>query len=343
MLDFGPWDRFVSLLSWCSATTNPSLLNKAARMEEYKTVVDDAVQYAKGVSDVSEEERMHILIDKLAVNFGKEILQYVPGYVSTEVDARLSFDAEGSIRRAHRLIKMYEDVGVSKDRILIKLASTWEGLKAAEVLQKEGIHCNMTLMFNFYQAVVAANVGATLVSPFVGRIYDWYKKAWGREISAEEDPGVLSVRQIYRYFKSIGADTVVMGASFRNVGEIRALAGCDKLTINPDLLRALRESSDPVDRVLDPESARKEYTGGRVELTESEFRFQLNGASRIHEHNEKNAFYLYCMSILVCCSCLSSLQLAEDAMATEKLAEGIRKFSEDIGKLEDFLKPLLNA
>lgn len=286
------------------ATTNPSLIYKAAQMEEYAELVKSAVGDNAGNTDV-DDETMALILDKLAVNFGKEILKVVPGYVSTEVDARLSFDTEASVKRARRIISMYEEAGVSRERVLIKLATTWEGCQAAEILEKEGIHCNMTLLFSFAQAVAAAQVGATLVSPFVGRILDWYKKSTGRDgYPAEEDPGVLSVRRIYNYYKAHGFETIVMGASFRNKGELLALAGCDRLTIAPSLLEALSASNEPVERKLTPEGAAEACTDAKTTVTEQQFRWQLN----------------------------------EDAMATEKLAEGIRNFAADLIKLEAFLK-----
>ncbi|TMW63383.1 hypothetical protein Poli38472_002324 [Pythium oligandrum] len=292
------------------ATTNPSLLFKAATMEQYKHLVDDAVQYGKALdASLSEEDRLAHIIDKLSVNFGLEILKIVPGYVSTEVDARLSFDTEATIERAHRIIKLYEDAGISKDRILIKIASTWEGIQACKHLQQEGISCNMTLLFGFAQAVACAEANATLISPFVGRILDWYKAKTGKAgYESHEDPGVLSVTKIYQYYKKYGHKTIVMGASFRNTGEITELAGCDRLTISPNLLDELSESTTPVIRKLDPESAAMNYVGDSVSFDEKSFRLSLN----------------------------------EDAMATEKLAEGIRGFSADIVKLEEILKAKLS-
>jgi transaldolase len=291
------------------ATTNPSLLFKAATMEQYAHLVDDAVTYGKGLdADLSEHERLGYIIDKLSVNFGLEILKIVPGYVSTEVDARLSFDKEATINRAHRIIEMYKKAGIGKERILVKIASTWEGIQACKELQKEGISCNMTLLFGFAQAVGCAEANATLISPFVGRILDWHKAKTGKSsYESHEDPGVISVSKIYQYYKKFGYKTVVMGASFRNVGEITELAGCDRLTISPNLLDDLSKSFEPIDRKLDNESAAKKYTGEKVSLSEKEFRLSLN----------------------------------EDAMATEKLAEGIRGFSADIVKLEEILKSKL--
>lgn len=244
---------------------------------------------------------------QLFVNFGAEILKYVPGYVSTEVDARLSFDVEGSLRRARRLVSMYEELGVPKSRVLIKLAATWEGIQAARVLEAEGTHCNMTLLFSFAQAVACADAGATLISPFVGRIMDWYKKSTGKDFAPADDPGVISVARIYRYYKKHGISTIVMGASFRNIGEVTELAGCDRLTISPALLEQLAKSDAPVAAKLSPASSAAECTDAAVHYDEAAFRWALN----------------------------------EDAMATEKLAEGIRNFGIDIGKLEVFLSPLL--
>ena len=244
----------------------------------------------------------------MAVNFGCEILKIVPRYVSTEVDARLSFDKEGTISKARELIALYEEAGVSKDRILIKIASTWEGIKAAEVLEKEGIRCNLTLLFGFGQAVACAEANIFLISPFVGRILDWYKASEGVDgYPAEEDPGVKSVRRIYQYYKKYGYETIVMGASFRNSGEIKALAGCDALTIGPKFLDELKAESGNLPRVLSPEQAAQDCQDEKLSLTEESFRWMLN----------------------------------EDAMATEKLSEGIRKFAADLVKLEAFIKEAL--
>ncbi|HHH48868.1 MAG TPA: transaldolase [Gammaproteobacteria bacterium] len=281
------------------ATTNPSLLYKAAQMPQYQPLVQSAIEYAQARGG-SEEQRRLLTLDKIAVNFGKEILDIVPGRVSTEVDARLSFDTAATIARAEQLIALYREAGVDSARILIKIASTWEGIRAAEVLEKKGIHCNLTLMFSLAQAVGAAEAGATLISPFVGRIMDWYKKTEGVEgYAADDDPGVKSVTTIYQYFKKFGYDTVVMGASFRNIGEIMALAGCDLLTIAPALMERLRNSEGELPRKLSPEMAR-EADIERIELDEPRFRWLMN----------------------------------EDAMATEKLAEGIRGFAADTLKLE---------
>jgi transaldolase len=248
-------------------------------------------------------------MDKLAVNFGVEILKYVPGYVSTELDARLSFDAKASVERAHRIISLYKEAGVGKERILIKLATTWEGVKAAEILEKEGIACNMTLLFSFAQAAAAAEAGATLISPFVGRILDWHKaKTPGKDFSnPEDDPGVQSVKAIFQYYKAHGYKTIVMGASFRSTGEITELAGCDRLTISPALLEKLAAMNDPVPAKLTADVSGKAGIPAKVVFDEASFRWAMN----------------------------------EDAMATEKLAEGIRGFAADLKKLEDFLSPML--
>jgi transaldolase len=290
------------------ATTNPSLIYKAAGMPQYQSLVESAVEYGRSLpGDVSDLERLGTTMDRLAVNFGAEITKIVPGYVSTEVDARLSFDTEATLVRARRIISMYESIGIPKTRILIKIASTWEGIKAAEVLQKEGISCNLTLLFSLAQAVAAAEAGATLISPFVGRILDWYKKDTGKSYEPEEDPGVLSVRTIYGYYKKFGYKTIVMGASFRSKGEIVALAGCDRLTISPQLLDELKQSHDPLPRRLQPSEAGVLYPGGRMSMTEKDFRLIMN----------------------------------QDPMATAKLAEGIRGFAADIEKLEEIVRGLL--
>ena len=287
------------------ATTNPSLILKAVLQPEYRSLLDKAIAENKG-SSLSGAELLHKIIDDTLILFGLEILKIVPGRVSTEVDARLSFDTEGTIAKAHYLIGLYEKAGISRERVLIKIASTWEGIRAAEVLQKEGINCNLTLLFSLVQAVACAEGGIRLISPFVGRIYDYYKSKTGKEYVGLEDPGVQSVHVIYNYFKKYGHDTQVMGASFRNTGEIVALAGCDLLTISPDLLAKLEASEEPLLRVLDPESAKK-LDIPKVPVDEKSFRWALN----------------------------------EDAMATDKLAEGIRKFAEDIVKLEGIIAQAL--
>mmetsp|Transcript_28086 Transcript_28086/g.52308 ORF Transcript_28086/g.52308 Transcript_28086/m.52308 type:complete len:327 (-) Transcript_28086:364-1344(-) len=278
------------------ATTNPSLIYKAATMPEYAKLVDDAVEYGKG--DVE------VIMDKLAVNFGAEITKIVPGYVSTEVDARLSFDTDATVEKARRIIELYKEAGIDKSRILIKIASTWEGIQAAKVLEKEGITCNLTLIFSIAQAIAVAEVGGTLISPFVGRIMDWYKKSEGVDgYEPAKDPGVLSVTKIYNYYKKHGHKTIVMGASFRNTDEILELAGCDRLTIAPALLEKLTSATGSVEKKLDAEKA-SEMDIPKIDVDEKAFRWMMN----------------------------------EDAMATEKLSEGIRNFSKDIVKLEDIVK-----
>ncbi len=280
------------------ATTNPSLILKAAQQEAYAPLVERAVADLKN-SPLSGPNLISTIIDHILVAFGQEILKIVPGRVSTEVDARLSFDTEGTVAKAHDLIQLYEKAGVPRERILIKIASTWEGIRAAEILEKEGIHCNLTLMFSLAQAVACAEGGITLISPFVGRIYDWYKKNTGLEYRGAEDPGVQSVRRIYSYYRQFGYPVEVMGASFRNSGQILELAGCDLLTISPNLLEELQSTEGLVERKLSPELATAEPQE-RLQLDEKTFRFLLN----------------------------------EDAMATEKTAEGIRLFAADIVKME---------
>lgn len=277
------------------ATTNPSLILKAVQKDEYRQLLDKAVKNhgAKGTDAV---------MDNLLVLFGEEILKIVSGRVSTEVDARLSFDTEGSIAKAREIIALYEASGTSRERVLIKVASTWEGINAARELQKEGINCNLTLLFSLVQAVACAEAGVKLISPFVGRILDWHKAKTGKDFTGADDPGVQSVSEIYSYYKKFGYPTEVMGASFRNTGEILELAGCDLLTISPQLLGELKASTASVARKLSPDSLPKPDIE-RVEITEKSFRFQLN----------------------------------EDAMATEKTAEGIRAFSADIRKLEELV------
>ncbi|MGK0184950.1 MAG: transaldolase [Verrucomicrobiales bacterium] len=283
------------------ATTNPSLILKASQQDAYRPLVEQAVQeHAK--STLSGGALTESVIDRILILFGKEILKIVPGRVSTETDARLSFDVQGTIDKAHTLIDLYEKESIPRERVLIKIASTWEGIAAAESLEKEGIHCNLTLMFSLVQAVASAEAGVQLISPFVGRIYDWFKKSTGNEYSGLDDPGVQSVHEIYHYFKKFGHETEVMGASFRNVGQIRALGGCDLLTISPDLLQELQNAHDPMPRVLNPEdSASQEIE--RLPCEEKAFRYLLN----------------------------------DDAMATEKTAEGIRKFAADMIKLEELV------
>jgi transaldolase len=284
------------------ATTNPSLLLKAAQQPEYGALVRSAIDYGRGVAQ-STEQRAPATLKKLAVNFGTEILKIVPGRVSTEVDARLSFDAEATIRYAEELMQLYGDNGVSPERVLIKVAATWEGIQAATELEQRGIHCNLTLLFHFAQAAACADAGVTLISPFVGRITDWYKKAEGVDgYAAPDDPGVRSVAAIYQYFKRHGYPTQVMGASFRNTAQITELAGCDLLTISPALMQELRGSDDPLPRRLDPAGAAGNGAE-RVRIDQAGFRWQLN----------------------------------DDPMATEKLAEGIRRFAADGHELEAFV------
>jgi transaldolase len=283
------------------STTNPSLILAAVSKPEYAHLLDEAVADSKK-TPLSGHAKIESIMDNLLVAFGVEILKIVPGRVSTETDARLSFNKQGSIDKARQLISLYEKKGLSRERILIKIASTWEGIKAAEQLQKESINCNLTLLFSFPQAVVCAEAGVRLISPFVGRIYDWYKANSGKEYRGAEDPGVQSVTTIYNYYKKFDYWTEVMGASFRNVGEIVELAGCDLLTISPKLLEELSKSTEPVTQKLSVEKA-KQSTAERVSFDEKSFRFAFN----------------------------------EDPMAVEKTAEGIRKFSADIVKLEQIV------
>lgn len=278
------------------ATTNPSLILKAAQIAEYAPLIDASIAYAKAQSN-DKTQQVADTCDMLAVNIGKEILKVVPGRISTEVDARLSYDTEGSVIKARQLIKMYNDAGITNDRILIKLASTWEGIRAAEILEKEGINCNLTLLFSFAQARACAEAGVFLISPFVGRIMDWYKAKEGRDFEPSEDPGVVSVTSIYDYYKAYSYKTVVMGASFRNIGEILELAGCDRLTISPNLLQELEEATGEVVEKLIDTNGTKERPAA---MTHAEF---------LWEHNQ-------------------------DPMAVEKLADGIRNFAVDQGKLE---------
>jgi len=286
------------------ATTNPSLILSAAQIPEYRRLIDDAVSWARDRSSNKDEQIQHAA-DKLNVNIGLEILKLVPGRISTEVDARLSYDTEGSINKARTLIKLYNDAGIGNDRILIKLASTWQGIRAAEILEKEGINCNLTLLFSFAQARACAEAGAYLISPFVGRILDWYKANTDKkEYAAHEDPGVISVTEIYEYYKQHGYETVVMGASFRNIGEITELAGCDRLTISPGLLKELAESEGTLERKL---SYSGEVKARPAKMTESEFLWQHN----------------------------------QDPMAVDKLAQGIRNFALDQGKLDKMIADLL--
>ena len=283
------------------ATTNPSLILKAVQQAEYASLLAETVDTHRG-------QALADIVDQVLVRFGREILQVVPGRVSTEVDARLSFDTAATVARAHRIIGLYESAGIGRDRVLIKIASTWEGIQAARGLEAEGIHCNLTLLFSFCQAVACADAGVTLISPFVGRIYDWYKKAagpaWDEAANAgAHDPGVRSVARIFEYFKHFGVRTEVMGASFRNVGQIRALAGCDLLTISPDLLALLQADETPLGRALDASAARDKPVE-RAAFAEPAFRYALN----------------------------------DEAMATEKLAEGIRAFAADSRKLDALIE-----
>ncbi|MBX9680418.1 MAG: transaldolase [Gemmataceae bacterium] len=287
------------------ATTNPSLLLQAAQKPQYAHLVDHSIRDS---ADDAGANRTEAFMDRLLVAFGVEILKVIPGRVSTEVDASLSFDTEGTIRKAHRIIELYEAGKINRERILIKIASTWEGIKAAERLEKEGIHCNLTLLFSFAQAVACAEAGVTLISPFVGRIYDWYRKEKGAEIPADEDPGVASVTRIYDYFKKYDYPTLVMGASFRKTEQIVRLVGCDLLTISPELLDQLAKTEGDLPRKLSPEQAKKSEAG-RIHLDEKSFRWMHN----------------------------------EDAMAVEKLSDGIRKFNSDARKLEKFTEAKLQG
>ncbi|MCZ4324164.1 transaldolase [Pseudomonas anguilliseptica] len=288
--DTGDLDA-IARLKPVDATTNPSLLLKAAAMPGYSEQLKHAVKTSQG--------DLGLACDHFGVAVGGEILKIIPGRISTEVDARLSFDTQATLRRAERLIGLYEEAGIGRERVLIKIASTWEGIRAAEQLEKAGIQCNLTLLFSFAQAQACADAGVFLISPFVGRIYDWYKKTEGRDFVGTEDPGVQSVTRIYNYYKANAYPTVVMGASFRNIGQIEQLAGCDRLTISPELLQQLADDQQPLARLLSPGQA----TEAKQSLSESQFRWAMN----------------------------------EDAMATEKLAEGIRLFARDQEKLEKLL------
>ena len=285
------------------ATTNPSLVLKASLLPQYAPLIEASIAYAKAEGG-SKAQQIDNAADKLAVLIGQEIVKEVPGRISTEVDARLSFDTVAMVAKGKKLIKLYNDAGITNDRVLIKLAATWEGIKAGEILEKEGINCNLTLIFGFGQARACAEAGVFLISPFVGRILDWYKAKTGETYTAETDPGVISVRQIYAFYKEHGYKTVVMGASFRNIGEVTALAGCDRLTIAPNLLQELEATQGDLPRLLVDGGAK---TVAPAKMTESEFRFALN----------------------------------EDAMATEKLSEGIRGFVVDQNKLEAALSTKL--
>ncbi|MGK7885936.1 MAG: transaldolase [Crocosphaera sp.] len=290
------------------ATTNPSLITAAAQMPQYQSIVDDTLKTARNElgKDADESAVVTLAFDRLAVAFGLKILEIVPGRVSTEVDARLSYDTEATLEKARYLISEYEKAGVSRDRILIKIASTWEGIKAAEILEKEGIHCNLTLLFGMHQAVACAEANVTLISPFVGRILDWYKKETGKEYAPTEDPGVMSVTRIYNYYKKFGHKTEVMGASFRNIGEICELAGCDLLTISPKLLDQLNSTEETLPRKLDPEAAAK-MDLEKITIDKAIF-------DKMHQ---------------------------EDKMAYEKLDEGIKGFTKALETLEEMLKERL--
>lgn len=281
------------------ATTNPSLLLKASMLSEYLPLIGEALHWAKSQSS-DRKQQAHDAMDKLAVNVGVEILKYVPGRISTEVDARLSFDTAATINKARKLMGLYNAAGIANQRVFIKIASTWEGIRAAEILEREGINCNLTLLFGFAQARACAEAGVTLISPFVGRILDWHKAKSGADFVAENDPGVLSVRRIFAYYKALGYPTIIMGASFRNMNEIVALAGCDRLTIAPALLKELAATQGVLERKLVDKGVTEAHP---APMTEGEFRWSMN----------------------------------EDAMATEKLAEGIRGFTVDQIKLENML------
>ena len=293
----------ISLYKPQDATTNPSLILKAATLPAYQPLVTQAIAYAKAKANVSAKQQIALACDKLAVLIGKEILTTIPGRISTEVDARLSFNTEASVKQALHLIALYKEAGIAKDNILIKLASTWEGIRAAEQLEKLGIKCNLTLLFSFAQAQACAEAGVYLISPFVGRIMDWHKAKTGETYTGATDPGVLSVTRIYNYYKASGYKTIVMGASFRNTDEILALAGCDRLTISPQLLEELQASSTPVVQAL---TANVATATPLPVLNEATFRWQHN----------------------------------KDAMAVEKLAEGIRNFAIDQNKLENMISDM---
>jgi len=280
------------------ATTNPSLILKAVQKDEYKPLLEKAVRDNPGASTGT-------IVDHLLIAFGTEILKYVPGRVSTEIDAALSFDVQGNVNKGRELIALYEKAGIPRERILIKIASTWEGIRASEILEKEGIRTNMTLLFSLCQAIACAEAGSQLISPFVGRIYDWFKKSTGIDYQGAEDPGVQSVKRIYNYYRKFGYKTEVMGASFRNTSQILELAGCDLLTISPDLLQKLADTTGPVERKLNTASAGADALG-KIAVDEKTFRFMLN----------------------------------EDAMGTEKLAEGIRAFVADAGKLKQMISAM---
>jgi len=286
------------------ATTNPSLITAAAQMQQYQPIVDGVLLEARKELGAQAEDKTvaNLAFQRLAIAFGKKILAIVPGRVSTEVDARLSYDTDATIAQAHAIIAQYDEAGIGRDRVLIKIASTWEGICAARVLEKEGIHCNLTLLFGLHQAIACAEAGVTLISPFVGRILDWYKKDTGKDYASAEDPGVQSVTTVYNYYKKFGYKTQVMGASFRNIGEIKELAGCDLLTISPNLLAELEAAQGDLPRKLDPETAQTLHID-RITVDKAAF-------DRMH---------------------------AEDRMATDKLKEGIEGFSAALVKLETLL------
>lgn len=277
------------------ATTNPSLLLKAAELPQYRHYLTSAKEFS--AAKPGDAQQLDLAVDQLAVDIGKEILDIIPGRVSTEIDARLSFDTQSTIKRAHQIIDLYTKKGIDKERILIKVASTWEGIRAAETLEKEGIHCNLTLLFGLHQAIACADAGVTLISPFVGRVLDWYKKSTGQTYTAQTDPGVISVKQIFNYYKSNGYETTILGASFRNIGEICELAGCDLLTISPALMQELADTQGELTLKLD---AANIDSVKATPVDEKEFRWALN----------------------------------QDPMATDKLAEGVRSFTHDLDKLK---------
>jgi transaldolase len=299
--DFGTLKQFTPR----DATTNPSLILKAAQMPEYKTLVEKTIADAKQ-SNTNAKELLPAILDNLLIAFGSEILKIVPGRVSTETDASSSFDTDALVAKGRKFISLYEKKGISREHILIKIASTWEGIRAAEILQRDGINCNLTLLFSLAQAIACAEAKVKLISPFVGRIMDWYKAKEKKDFAPAEDPGVISVKEIYGYYKKFGYATEVMGASFRNVGEIQELAGCDLLTISPPLLAELQKSTEPLPRKLSPEIARDSKLE-KISLDEKKFRWMLN----------------------------------ENAMATEKTAEGIRSFNADAMKLAQFISAQL--
>lgn len=291
----------IQALRPVDATTNPSLILKAAPQPQYQALIDEALHFAKQSSS-DKTTQVHVAARKVAVNFGVEILKLIPGLVSTEVDAHLSFDTEATLKEAHSLIDLYQQAGVDPNRVLIKIASTWEGIRAAELLEKEGIHCNLTLLFHSAQAKACAEAGVTLISPFVGRIYDWYKAKTGEAYLPSNDPGVLSVCEIFQYYKTHAYSTIVMGASFRSAAQVEALAGCDALTISPALLEALAQDQGPLKQIL--QAPQNSTAPAPAPSTESAFRFDLN----------------------------------QDPMATEKLAEGIRLFCKDVKTLHEILQ-----